>query len=219
LQPAAEKGASFISLQNGVQKDDVLRKHVPAQSIIGGVCYIAASISEPGIIGHTGAIQKIVLGEYGGQDSRRCADFLSACKQAGIDAELSDDIERAIWEKFVFLVGLSGMTSFCRTPIGPVREDRDSRAMLLQTMQETVAVARAKGVKLGSDYADNRLAFCDTLPAAFPSSMQVDLSRGNRLELPWFSGAVVDLGKTLKVSTPVNRKIVDALAPYVDGTR
>ena len=219
LRPAAEKGASFISLQNGVQKDDVLRKHVAAESIIGGVCYIAASISEPGVIGHTGAMQKIVFGEYGGQESPRCADFLAACKQAEIDAELSDDIERAIWEKFVFLVGLSGMTSFCRTPIGLVREDEQSRAMLLHTMQETVAVARAKGVKLGSDYADNRLAFCDTLPAAFPSSMQVDLSRGNRLDLPWFSGAVVDLGKTLTVPTPMNQKIVDALAPYIDGKR
>jgi 2-dehydropantoate 2-reductase len=219
LRPAADKGAAFISFQNGVQKDDVLRKHVPADSIIGGVCYIAASISEPGVIGHTGAMQKLVFGEYGGRRSIRCQIFLEACKQAAIDAELSDDIERAIWEKFVFLVGLSGMTSFCRTTIGPIREDEQKRAMLHHTMQEVVAVARAKGVKLGSDFADNRLAFCDTLPASFPSSMQVDLSRGNRLELPWFSGAVVDLGKTFEVATPVNRQIVETLTPYVDGQR
>jgi 2-dehydropantoate 2-reductase len=219
LRPAADKGACFISFQNGVQKDDVLRKYVPADSIIGGVCYIAASISEPGVIGHTGAMQKLVFGEYGGDYSARCETFLAACKQAAIDTELSDDIERAIWEKFVFLVGLSGMTSFCRTTIGPIREDKQSRAMLQQTMQEVVAVARAKGVKLGSDFADNRLAFCDTLPASFPSSMQVDLSRGNRLELPWFSGAVVDLGKTFGVATPANHKIVEALTPYVDGNR
>lgn len=219
LRPAAEKGAAFISFQNGVQKDEVLRKHVPADSIIGGVCYIAASISEPGVIGHTGAMQKLVFGEYDGRKSLRCQLFLAACNKAAIDAELSDDIERAIWEKFVFLVGLSGMTSYCRTPIGPVREDQQSRSMLLHTMQEAVAVARAKGVKLESDFADNRLSFCDTLPAAFPSSMQVDLSRGNRLELPWFSGAVVDLGKMFEVATPVNQKIVEALTPYVDGKR
>jgi 2-dehydropantoate 2-reductase len=219
LRPAADKGASFISLQNGVQKDDVLRKHIPAESIIGGVCYIAASISEPGVIGHTGAMQKLVFGEYGGDRSARCDTFLATCKQATIDTELSDDIERAIWEKFVFLVGLSAMTAFCRTTIGPVRKNERSRAMLQHTMQEVVAVARAKGVKLGSDFADNRLAFCDTLPASFPSSMQVDLSRGNRLELPWFSGAVVDLGKTFEVATPVNQQIVEALTPYVDGKR
>jgi 2-dehydropantoate 2-reductase len=219
LRPAADKGASFISFQNGVQKDDVLRKHVPAESIIGGVCYIAASISEPGVIGHTGAMQKLVFGEYGGKQSARCETFLTVCKQAAIDAELSDDIERAIWEKFVFLVGLSGMTSLFRTTIGPIREDEQKRAILQHTMQEVVAVARAKGVKLESDFADNRLAFCDTLPASFPSSMQVDLARGNRLELPWFSGAVVDLGRTFKVATPVNRQIVEALTPYVDGKR
>jgi 2-dehydropantoate 2-reductase len=217
LRAVADKGASFISFQNGVQKDYLLRKYVPAESIIGGVCYIAASISEPGVIDYKGGIQKLVFGEYSGHRSKRCETFLAACKQAGIDAELSDDIERAIWEKFVFLVGLSGATSFFRTTIGPIRDDQQKRAMLQGAMQEVVAVARAKSVNLDSDFAENRLAFCETLPPSFPSSMQIDLSRGNRLELPWLSGAVVDLGRALKVATPVNQQIVEALAPYVEG--
>lgn len=217
LEPIAKRGATIVSFQNGVQKDDLLRRYVPPQSLMGGVCYIAAAISEPGIIRHTGTMQRLLFGEYGGRKSARGEAFLSACREANIDAELSDAIERLIWEKFVFLVGLSGMTSRFRAPTGLVREDPEKRAMLLESMSEAVAVGLAKGVPLDRDFAHGRLAFCDTLPAAMTSSMEVDLERGKRLELPWLSGAVVDLGIQLGVPTPVNAATVAALAPYVQG--
>jgi 2-dehydropantoate 2-reductase len=219
LKPIAERGAAIISFQNGVQNDDVLRKYMPAHSVVGGVCYIAATISEPGVIEHTGTMQRLDFGEYGGRRSARGEAFLAACQTAGIDAELSDAIERLIWEKFVFLVGLSGMTSKFRTPIGPIRENPEKRAMLFETMREVVAVGRAKGVALRPDFAEDRLAFCDTIPAKMTSSMQVDLERGNRLELPWLSGAVVDLGAQLGVPTPANTAIVEALTPYLQGRK
>ena len=217
LAPAAERGAAILSLQNGVQKDDALRRHVPAEAVMGGVCYIAATISAPGVITHGGMMQRLIFGEYGGARSTRGTAFLDACTRAGIDAESSDAIERLIWEKFVFLVGLSGATSMFRQSIGPVREDADKRALLLAAMRETVAVGRARGVTLSADYADTRLAFCDTLPATMTSSMQTDLARGNRLELPWLSGGVVEMGAALGIPTPVNRSIADTLAPYVQG--
>jgi 2-dehydropantoate 2-reductase len=217
LKPIAHQGAAIVSFQNGVQKDDILRRYVPAHSVVGGVCYIAASIAEPGVISHTGAMQRLVFGEYDGAVSTRLEAFLAACRKAGIDAEISDSIERVIWEKFVFLVGLSATTSLFRTTIGPIREDPEKRGTLLDVMREVVAVGRAKRVGLAADYAENRLAFCDTLPAATPSSMSVDLERGHRLELPWLSGAVVDLSATLNVPTPVNKRIVESLAPYLHG--
>jgi 2-dehydropantoate 2-reductase len=217
LEPIARRGAAVVSFQNGVQKDDLLCEYVPPYAVMGGVCYIAATLSEPGVITHTGTMQRLVFGEYGGRSSTRGEAFLAACRAADIDAELSGAIERLIWEKFVFLVGLSGMTSRFRSPIGPIREDPERRAMLLESMREVVAVGRARKVPLRPDYAEDRLAFCDTLPAAMTSSMQVDLERGKRLELPWLSGAVVDLGAELAVPTPTNAAIVAALAPYVRG--
>lgn len=219
LGPLAKKGAGIVSFQNGVDKDEVLGRHVPNESIIGGLSYIAASISEPGVIGHSGSLQKLVFGEYGGQRSERCEALLAACGKAGIDAEATDAIERLIWEKFVFLVGLSGTTSLFRTTIGPIREDAEKRRLLQETMAEVVAVGRAKGVPLAESFADERLAFVDTLPPGMPSSMKVDLERGNRLELPWLSGAVVELGSKLGIATPANTRIFTELKPYIDGKR
>jgi 2-dehydropantoate 2-reductase len=208
---------AVLSLQNGVQKDDVLRRVLGNGPIMGGVCYIAATIAQPGVISHTGNMQKLVFGEYNGQRSARAEALLEACQRAGIDAELSQDIRKAIWEKFVFLVGLSATTTTIRLPIGPIRTHPRTRVFLLDIMREVVAVGRAQGVALSAEYAEDRLAFCDGLPAEMTSSMHNDLERGNRLEVDWLSGGVVELGQAAGVPTPVNRVVSDILALYANG--
>lgn len=217
LKPLTAGGAAVVSLQNGVQKDEVLRRHLPAAAVIGGLCYIAAEIAEPGVIRQTGKLQRLVFGEYDGTRSPRVQSLLDACLAAGIDAAVSAAIERQIWEKFVFLVGLSGTTASMRMPIGPIRENPRTRRFLLDAMREVVAVGRARGVPIPEDYADERLAFIDTLPGAMAASMANDLERGNRLELAWLSGGVEAMGRDLGLGTPVNRSIHDVLALHEGG--
>jgi 2-dehydropantoate 2-reductase len=62
------------------------------------------------------------------------------------------------------------------------------------------------------------MAFIDSLPSQMTASMQGDLVRGKRLELPWFSGTVVELGRKVGVPTPLNRAVADILALYVNGS-
>ncbi len=219
LRPLVDKGAAVISLQNGVQKDDMLRQYLPARAILGGVCFISATISAPGVITHAAPMARLVFGEFGAQSNVHTKTFLDACLKAGIDAEISTSIERAIWEKFVFIVGVSATTATMRQPIGVVRSLPESRAFLLDVMREVVAVGRARGVDLAPDFAENRLAFCDGLPASMDSSMHHDLRSGNRLEVPWLSGGVVELGDGAGVPTPLNRAVVAVLAPYAGGAR
>jgi 2-dehydropantoate 2-reductase len=145
-------------------------------------------------------------------------EFRDACAEAGIEAETSGRIEQAIWEKFVFLVGLSGTTSLARTPIGPIRGHQRSRAFLRDVMDEVVQVARAQGVSLPAGYADDRLAFTDQVPASMTSSMHHDLERGNRLEVAWLSGDVAERGARLGVPTPCNRAINDILSVHSEGS-
>ncbi|MCQ4079074.1 2-dehydropantoate 2-reductase [Streptomyces sp. RB6PN25] len=217
LRPLVDAGARVISLQNGAHKDSVLRRYLPPEAVWGGVCYISAVIEEPGVVSHRGQMQKLVFGTYGDQEDAGARNFLDACVKSGLQAEISADIARAIWEKFVFLVGLSATTTVVRQPIGVIRRDTRTRALLRDVMAEAVAVGRTAGVNLDSGFADDRLAFCDTLPESMTSSMHHDLDQGNRLELPWLSGGVVDLGRELGVDTPRNRTVADILAPYTFG--
>jgi 2-dehydropantoate 2-reductase len=219
LAPLIGRDTAVLSLQNGVDAYDVLSRFVGREHVMGAVCYISAVLDRPGVVQHAGQMARIVFGELDGRKTARAEALLAACARArsGFDAELSADVERAIWEKFVFIVGLSGLTTLTRSSIGPVRSDPETRALLLDVMRETVAVGRAKDVKLEPDFADKRLSFIDTLPPEMTSSMLRDLERGNRLEVKWLSGAVARLGRDLGIETPANRAVYAALKLHADG--
>jgi 2-dehydropantoate 2-reductase len=214
ILPMVGPETTVLSLQNGVECDQTLARVVGTGHLIGGVAFIASSIREPGVIKHIGTMQRVVVGERAGGSSSRVEALYEVMLQAGITAEVSDDIERTIWEKFVFLVGLSATTTMLRTTLGPVRKNPDSRAFLLNIMRETVAVGRAKGIDLADDYAEDRLAFTAGLPVEMTSSMHHDLEAGNRLEVAWLSGAVARFGHELGVATPVNQSVWAALKTH-----
>ena len=208
---------AVLSLQNGVIKDDIMRRVFGDAAVMGGVCYVASHISKPGVIHQTGTMQRIVIGEYDGRKSKRAEELHAALLASGVSAELSDDVRRSIWEKYVFLVGLSATTTSMRKTLGPIRSNAQTRAFLHDVIREVVAVGRAHGVALPADYADNRMAFGDTLPADMTSSMHHDLEKGNRLEVEWLSGGVVKLGAEKGIPTPCNRAVCDILALHAGG--
>jgi 2-dehydropantoate 2-reductase len=206
-----------LSLQNGVLKDDAVRAAFGEARTMGGVCYVAATIEAPGVIRQTGPMQRLVFGEHDGSRSARAEAFLAACRAGGVNGELSTDVRREIWQKFVFLAGLSGCTTTIRLPIGPIRANGRTRAFFLDVMREVVAVGRAHGVALPSDHAEVRLKLADELSPQMTASMHHDLERGNRLEVRWLAGAVVELGRAKGVPTPLNRAIADILELHADG--
>ncbi len=219
VKPIVGPDTAVLSLQNGVIKDDILRREFGDKAVMGGAGYVATHIARPGVIRQTGTLQRLVFGEYDGQRSARAEALLAALLRAGIQAELSTDIRRTLWEKYSFLVGLSGTTATMRVPIGTVRSNPQTRAFLFDILKETVAVGRALGVALPENYAEDRLAFADSVPADMTSSMHHDLERGNPLEVAWLSGGVVQLGKKIGVPTPANRAVWDILAPHAAGSR
>jgi 2-dehydropantoate 2-reductase len=218
VKPLVRRGTAVVSFQNGVSKDEILTRLLGGEAVIGGVGQIGVVIASPGVIAHTGTMAKLTFGELDNTRSARVEGLLAACAAAGIDAEIADDINLAIWQKFVLLAGMSGCTASMRSNLGPIRANPQTRAFLRDVMREAVAVGRALGVPLAEDFAEQRMAFIETLPPQMTASMQGDLARGNRLELPWLSGAVVQLGKQAGVPTPLNRAVSDILALYANGT-
>jgi 2-dehydropantoate 2-reductase len=204
-------GAAAVSLQNGVDKDDVLAAALGRERVLGGITHIGAVIAEPGTIAHTGKLQRVTLGELDGSRTPRLQAALDAFRSAGVESIASDDIRRVTWEKFVFLTALSGMTALTRKPIGEIRAHPATRAMLLDALRETVAVARAEGGRLDEGFAQKQLEMVDALPAGMLASMAQDLLRGRRLELPWLSGAVVRRAEKHGIPVPTHRAIYAGL--------
>jgi 2-dehydropantoate 2-reductase len=186
---------------------------------MGGSAYIATRIGAPGLIEHTGTMARLRFGALMPSQRPAAEGFLAACTKAGINAELSEDIISVNWEKFAFLVAVSGTTALARAPLGIVRGDPDLRWMFEQAMREAWSLARYSGIRLPDDFVEKHMAFADTLPAEMRASMLHDLAAGNRLEAPWLCGAVVRMAEQHGLAAPVNRTIYAALKPYVDGSQ
>jgi 2-dehydropantoate 2-reductase len=217
IKPLIGPRTAVISLQNGVDAEPILARSLGAAHVMGGIAQIGSKIARPGVIEHVGTMQRVVFGELDGVRSERAEALLAACLASGIAADISADIAKTIWEKFVFLVGMSSVTTLIRMPIGPIRKDPDCRALLLGVMREAVAVGRKQGIGLDADFADRQIAFADGLPETMTTSMHHDFERGNRLELPWLAGTVVRFGHELGIETPYNAAVLGGLKLYADG--
>jgi len=216
IRPLVSTDTVVITFQNGVEAVDLVAAAVGREHVAGGVAYVSAVISEPGVIKHT-ALDKLIFGELDGRASDRLTRFKRACERTNFQSALSERIEVDLWSKFARLSVFSGMTSVTRSPIGALRGDPELFAMLKAACQETMAVGRARGVAIPDTLMNEILEMVNSLPYEAKASMLEDLERGNRLELPWLSGAVVRLGEEVGVPTPIHRFIATVLRPQMNG--
>jgi 2-dehydropantoate 2-reductase len=216
IAPLIGPDTAVITLQNGVEAVDIVAAHVPRTNVVGGVAYVAAVIEAPGFIRHT-SLDALIFGELEGRRSERLTRLAAACERAGFSARVSEDIDVDLWSKFARLSVFSGMTAVTRSPMGVLRGDPELYAMLQQACQETIAVGRARGVRLPEGLIGEIRQMVQSLPYHAKASMLEDLERGKRLELPWLSGAVVRLGRAAGVPTPIHSFIATVLKPHVNG--
>src|SRR5262249_30802653 len=146
--------------QNGVAKEDVLAAALGPAPVMGGLSSAFVAIEAPGAIRHAHG-GGIVFGERDGRASERAARFLDAGLKAGIRMELTADIRRAQWEKYLMILGLSGLSALTRRPMGEIRACPESRRLYRTVFEEVAAVARAEGVDLGDDVVGRTMATGD----------------------------------------------------------
>lgn len=216
LPPLLGPETVVVTLQNGVEAVDIVRRSVGDARVAGGVAYVVAAVAEPGVIRHV-SLDELIFGELDGRRSARLERLAEACRAAGFSARVSDAIEVEIWSKFSRLSVFSGVTAVTRSPIGVIRSDPDLMRMLQEACEEAMAVARARGVALPDVLMRDVLQMVHALPYEAKSSMLEDLERGRPLELPWLSGAVVRLGAAAGVPTPIHRFISTVLKPHAHG--
>jgi len=217
IKPLIGPDTAVIPLQNGIDAAERLIPILGSSAVMGGVAQISASIVAPGVIQQVGTFMRMVFGELDGRPSQRGEDFLALCLKAGFDATLSEQILTELWMKFILLASNAGMMALARQPIGKLRDDPDLRPIFMAAYQETIDVGRARGVALPADALDKILDFTSHAPPAMKASMALDLDRGNRLEVPWLSGKVAELGRQFGIPTPTHSMMYAMLKPYVMG--
>src|SRR5215207_8095641 len=191
IEEAGEASQSLISpntmvvpLQNGIEARDRLSPILGPEHLVGGIAQFSAVIESPGVVAQRSAFARIIVGERDGSASERVRRFVDACTRGAIEARVSEAIEMELWQKFVFIVGVSGATAYFRSSIGAVRSDPDTGQFLVRLIEEAVAVGRAEGVALPRDQGERTISMIAALPEGTHGSMRDDLERGMRLELP-----------------------------------
>src|SRR5882724_10705111 len=218
IKPMIGPDTAVIPLQNGVDAAERLIPILGAGAVMGGVAQISASITAPGVIQQVGTFMRMIFGELDGKRSRRGEDFFALCQKAGFDVTLSEQILTDLWMKFILLACNASITAATRQPLGKLRDDPDLRPVMIAAFRETIEVGKARGVALPHDALEKILDFVGHAPPAMKASMALDLERGNRLELPWLGGKVVELGRKLSVPTPTHGVMYAVLKPYIMGT-
>lgn len=196
---------TVLSLQNGIDSAERFGAVVGMAHMLGALTYISAELVAPGEVRHVFPFARIVIGEFNREVTERLQRVQAALQGAGVQTELSDDIERDLWIKFMAITVQAATTSLTRLSIGPIRDNPPSWQLYLEALREVEAIARVKGVRLPPNAAEQRHASASGMPAAFKSSMLADIENGRRLEIEDFSGAIVRLGEQLGVPTPIHR--------------
>lgn len=217
IRPIVGPKTAVIPLQNGVDAHERLIPVLGREAVMGGTAFVTGSIVAPGVVRQTGAYQRMTFGELDGTISPRGKRLAELCAAAGFEGILSPDVLVPLWDKFTMLVPLANVNALTRAPLGKYRADPDSWSLVEGSVHETVAVGRAEGVNLAPDAADKAIALIRSMPDHHMTSMGNDLLRGNRLELPWFAGKVVELGRKHGVPTQVNSFVYAALKLYANG--
>ena len=224
MGPLVGDDTMIISTQNGIDSERLLGEALGTEHVLGCAATVSAKIDAPGVVTQGGGPGSLVIGEMGSADlnaqgavTERVNDLVERCKAAGLAAETHEDIVMAIWEKFIFICALSGMTALTRKPIGEIFAQPSTAEMYLQVLAEVAEVGSAEGVALPGDIAQNTLAATQAREPFIIGSMGHDLIAGNPIEIGLLNGRVVELGKKHGIPTPANFAIEAALKPHELG--
>jgi len=218
-RPLIGPDTRLITFQNGVDSVERIGPIIGKDNTVCGVAAIASVIASPGVIKHTSQFAMIRFGHSDKHADPVLQAFADAGKAAKLDIAVSQDIEVDRWQKFIFLTAMSGATAALRSPIGPIIADPELRDFFQQLMQETLAVGRAKGVKLEQAIIDSRMDFVvNKVERGMKASMAHDLERGNRIELDWLSGKVRQFGRELGIPTPASDTVWTVLKLHRMGS-
>lgn len=192
-----------LTLQNGLGNLELIAQEIGRENLLAGTTAHGALMLGPGRMRHTG-FGKTVIGEIDGKKTERVARIVEAMEKAGLETDLSENVLGLVWDKLLVNVGINAITGITKLQNGQLVEYPEINDILERAVEEAVAVAKAKGIKLSfPDPVAHTRDVC-VATAANKSSMLQDILNGKRTEIDMINGAIVREGKMVNIETPVN---------------
>ena len=197
IAPHLDADAVVVNLQNGVDNAERIQARI-ANPVIAAAVYVASEMKGPGHLKHHGRGDLVM----GSSNEKIKAWFESA----GVPVAISDNIAGELWAKLVVNCAYNALSAITQLPYGKMIEGPGVRDTMRDVVEETLAVAKASGVKMAPDMLERTLGLASSMPTQFSSTAQ-DLARGKPTEIDHLNGFVVKRGEALGIPTPANRAL------------
>jgi 2-dehydropantoate 2-reductase len=203
IAPLMGKDAAAVPLLNGLRHIDAMAAALGRERVMGGACYIGATLDEGGIVRHIGELQAISFGELHGEPSARAAALLAEFARTKVAATIPPSILQAMWEKFVMLAALAAATTLTRATVGEVMAAPSGEAFALRALEECSAVAASEGHAPGAAALAQSRTLLTTRGSPFAASTMRDMVAGRRTEGDHIVGDMVRRGRARGVPVPL----------------
>jgi 2-dehydropantoate 2-reductase len=218
IEPLIGEDTTILTIQNGVESADELGQDYGAERVLPGSAYLLSNITSPGVINQLSLVPRVAFGESNGDRSQRAVAIRDSFCEANIEAELSDDISKALWSKLLYNSPANGMASAARLSPRDLIEYPHGAAMFRSAIQEVANVGTAYGIPFGQDDVQGAMDLITARPMGARGSMQADLEAGRPLELEAIVGSVSRIGRKVNVPTPIFDMLYTLLLPHIDGS-
>ena len=220
MKPLIRDTTVIVPLLNGIEHMEALVNAFGSEHVLGGVCRISAFIADAGHIKHVGIDPFISFGELNREMSERVSKLYDVFNNiSGVTVEMSENIELAMWEKYLLIAAFSGVGAVTRSPVGVFRSIPETRAMFRRVLEEVVLVANSRGVGLTEKSVQAVMDRIDQTQPDTMASMQKDVLAGRPSELESQTGALVRMARAATVSVPTHEFIYASLLPMEKKAR
>jgi 2-dehydropantoate 2-reductase len=210
IEPYVSEDTTILPLLNGYYHLDKLREKF--SNPIGGICFIESTLNPNGRIQQTSQRHDIVFGEINGEVTPRIKKIAEVFSKAGFKSILSEDIKTAMWNKYVFITGLSGITTLMYSAIGPIGESPYGLETFKGLFAEITEIAKTQGVDVYPPEKNIDISFA--MGPAMKASMLRDMEKGLPIEADHLQGELLKIADQLGLETPILKAVYSRLKIY-----
>lgn len=195
--------ALFLPFLNGLTHLDALDQQFGRARVMGGVAHIAAMITEVGAVKQLSDLHILTVGHRAPEQEAIARAFFALCEKADFDHFYSEQIEQAMWDKWVFLASLAGMTTLCQGSVGQIVATPYGQELSLEMYAECCAIAQANGFSIAEQARKKAIELLTQVGSPFTASMLRDLIAKQKTEHEHILGQMIQKGMNIKVSCPL----------------
>jgi 2-dehydropantoate 2-reductase len=205
LKDSISNETIILPLLNGVDSFQKLKTLFPQSKVLNGCVFIVSKIAEPGVIEITGSNHYVCIGSND-LPIETVKSVYDLFEKANLNVRLSEDINKAVWEKYIFISSLATLTTLKDKTIGQILEKKELKETLIAMMSEVKSLADAQNIQINDSFIEKNISAMEKMPYETTSSMHRDKRAGKQIEIESLSNYVVQLGKQLNIDTKTFEK-------------